>query len=456
MDLHRQLLTRAEQGRPLRVGLIGAGKFGVMFLAQAPRIPGLHIVGVADLSVSRVKKALTTAGWPKERIGAPSIAKAMAQGTTHVTDDALALINTGGMEVVIEATGAVDAGIRHATACIARGRHVIMVTVEADALAGPLLSQLARQAGVVYTLAYGDQPAIICEQVDWARVSGFDVVCAGKGTKYLPKFHASSPDTVWKHYGLTAKQAAAGNINAKMFNSFVDGTKSAIEMAVVANATGLVPAPEGLGFPAAGTAELADVCRPRADGGTLSHKGTVEVVSSLHKDGSQVAADLRWGTYVTFEAPSGYVRRCFSEYGIATDDSGRYGALWRPHHLIGLELGLSVASAGLLGMGSGAADGFLADVTATAKKGLEAGQVLDGEGGYTVYGKLMPAEDSLRMGALPIGISDGARLKTHIATGQVIKWTDVEMDEEASALGFRREMEAAFGGGVRDSKERRS
>ena len=376
----------------------------------------------------------------------------MAQGTTHVTDDADALINTGGMEVIIEATGAVDAGIRHATACFERGRHVVMVTVEADALAGPLLAQRARRAGVVYSLAYGDQPAIICEHVDWARVSGFDVVCAGKGTKYLPEYHASTPDTVWEHYGLTARQAAAGNMNPKMFNSFVDGTKSAIEMAVVANATGLTPAPDGLGFPPAGTAELAHVCRPRSDGGALSHKGTVEVVSSLHRDGSPVAGDLRWGTYVTFEAASGYVRRCFSEYGIATDDSGRYAALWRPHHLIGLELGLSVASVGLLGVGTGTAEGFLADVAATAKKGLEAGQVLDGEGGYTVYGKLMPARDSVDAGALPMGLADGARLKTHIATGQVIKWADVEMDEDAPALSFRREMEAAFdaGGEVAD------
>ncbi len=187
MDLHRRLLKRAEQGRPLRVGLIGAGKFGEMFLAQAPRIPGLHVLGVADLSVSRAEKALAAAGWPKERAKAPSFAKAMDQGSTHVTDDAEALINTGGMEVVIEATGAVEAGIRHATACIDRGRHVVMVTVEADALAGPLLAQLARRAGVVYSLAYGDQPAIICDQVDWARVSGFEVVCAGKGTKYLPE-----------------------------------------------------------------------------------------------------------------------------------------------------------------------------------------------------------------------------------------------------------------------------
>ena len=447
MDLHRQLLMRAEQGRPLRVGLIGAGKFGSMFLAQAPRIPGLHVLGVADLSVSRAEKALATAGWPKERFSAPSFAKALDQGSTHVTDDAEALINTGGMEVVIEATGAVEAGIRHATACIDRGRHVIMVTVEADALVGPLLAQRARQAGVVYSLAYGDQPAIICEQVDWARVSGFEVVCAGKGTKYLPEYHASTPDSVWDHYGLTARQAAAGNMNPKMFNSFVDGTKSAIEMAVVANATGLTPAPEGLGFPPAGSAELAHVCRPRSDGGTLNHKGTVEVVSSLHRDGSQVAGDLRWGTYVTFEASSSYVRRCFSEYGLATDDSGRYAALWRPHHLIGLELGLSVASVGLLGLGTGSACGFRADVVATAKKGLEAGQVLDGEGGYSVYGKLMPARDSLDMGALPMGLSDGARLKTHIASGQVIRRADVELDEEAPALRFRREMEAAFDGG---------
>ncbi len=447
MTLHRMLLTRAEEGRPLRVGLIGAGKFGSMFLAQALHTPGLHVLGVADLSVATARAALGTTGWPKERVGASSFAKALAQGTTHVTEDAEALISAGGIEVVVEATGVPESGIRHTLSAIGRGRHVVMVNVEGDVLAGPLLARRAAEAGVVYTLAYGDQPALICEQVDWARACGFEVVCAGKGTKYLPAYHASTPDTVWELYGLSPGHAKAGALNPKMFNSFLDGTKSAIEMAAVANATGLTPAPDGLAFPPAGADELAQVCRPRDDGGALHHKGTVEVVSSVKRNGKPVPRDLRWGVYVTFEAPSDYVARCFSEYGLVTDDTGRYTALYRPYHLIGLELGISVARAGLLGQTMGAAQGFVGDVVATAKRRLEAGEMLDGEGGFCVYGKLMPAADSLDCGGLPIGLAHGVRLKTPIAAGQCLRWSDVDLDEAGDAVLFRRQMEQAFAPG---------
>ncbi len=444
MNLHEQLMARAEEGRPVRVGLIGAGKFGAMFLAQARHTPGLHVLGVADLSVERARANLAETGWPEEQFSAASFAKALAQGTTYVTDDAEALINTGGMEVIVEATGLPDAGIRHALASIERGRHVVMVNVEADVLAGPLLARRAKEAGVVYGMAYGDQPALICEQVEWARSCGFEVVCAGKGTKYLPEFHASTPDTVWGYYGLSPERAAAGGMNPKMFNSFLDGTKSAIEMAAVANATGLTPAPDGLGFPPVGVDELPQVLRPAADGGVLHHKGTVEVISSVNRDGSDVERDLRWGVYVTFEAPSDYAARCFSEYGVVTDDSGRYTALYRPFHLIGLELGVSVANAGLRDLSTGTADGFRGDVVATAKRDLEAGEMLDGEGGYCVYGKLMPAADSLKRGGLPLGLAHGVKLKNDIAAGLPLLWSDVDIDETDDTVRFRREMEAAF------------
>ncbi len=444
MNLHRMLQARAAEGRPVRVGLIGAGKFGAMFLAQAQHMPGLHVMAVADVSPNKARRALAAAGWPKGRYAAASPAKALDRGSTFLTDDPIAAINAGGVDVVVEATGVPEAGIRHALACFKRGRHVVMVNVEADALAGPLLAHLADEAGVVYSLAYGDQPALICEQVEWARACGLKVVCAGKGTKYLPEFHASNPDTVWDHYGITAKQAAAAGMNARMFNSFVDGTKSALEMASVANATGLSPQARGLGFPPAGVGRLANVCRPREDGGALEHKGTLEVVSSLERDGKPVERDLRWGVFVTFEAPSEYVARCFSEYGIVTDDSGRYSALYRPFHFIGLELGLSVAHVGLLGRATGAAKGFSADVVAHAKRGLETGQALDGEGGYCVYGKLMAAADALEMGGVPIGLVEGARLKHHVATGHPILWSNVEMDETKEAVLFRRRMEAAL------------
>ena len=444
MNLYRQLQSRAEQENPIRVGLIGAGKFGSMFLAQAVRTPGLHVLGIADLSPDRARESLRRVGWPAERYAAGSFGEALRTGATAITDDAESLIAVDGLDIVIDATGSPAAGVRHVLAACDHGRHIVMVNVEADVLAGPLLAARARQAGVVYSAAYGDQPALICEMVDWARACGFEVVCAGKGTKYLPVFHASTPDTVWGHYGLAAEQAAAGGMNPQMFNSFLDGTKSGIEMAAVANATGLGVPADGLAFPACGVDDLPSVLRPREDGGILPAKGMVEVVSSLDRDGGPVDRDLRWGVYAVFEAPSDYAARCFAEYGLRTDESGRYAAMYKPYHLIGLELGISVASIALRGEPTGTTTGWRGDVVATAKRDLAPGEVLDGEGGYTVWGKLMPAADSLALGGLPIGLAHGGRLTRAVAAGAPVRWADVEMDDGQEIVRVRREMEAQF------------
>ncbi|HUN51872.1 MAG TPA: Gfo/Idh/MocA family oxidoreductase [Candidatus Sulfotelmatobacter sp.] len=446
MNLHRLLLARETAGRPLRVGLIGAGKFGSMFLAQAQRTAGLHLLGVADLAPARARESLARVGWPTGRIEARSLGEAVDRGTTWVGEDAQALIAHPALEVVIDATGNPPAGIAHALAAIAHGKHIVMVNVEADVLAGPLLAQKAAAAGVVYSLAYGDQPALIAEQVDWARTAGFEVAAAGKGTKYLPAYHASTPDTVWAHYGLTPEAARQGGMNPQMFNSFLDGTKSAIEMAAVANATGLTPAADGLGFPPCGVDDLPRVLKPAAEGGRLAHKGQVEVVSSLERDGRPVFRDLRWGVYVVFEAPSDYVSRCFAEYGLVSDPSGRYAALYKPFHLIGLELGISVASAGLRREPTGAPTGFRGDAVAVAKRDLTSGEMLDGEGGFTVWGRLMPATASLAVGALPIGLAHHVRLRQPVKAGQTVRWADVTVDEASEAVRIRREMEAAFDG----------
>lgn len=389
MNLHRRLLERDAAGTPIRVGLIGAGKFGSMFLAQAPATPGMHLVGIADLSVARAREALARVGWPAARFAARSFDEARSTGGTHLTEDAAALI-AADLDVIVEATGNPPAGIAHALAAFEAGRSVVMVNVEADALAGPLLAERARRAGVVYSLAYGDQPALVCEMVDWARAAGFEVVAAGKGTKYLPAYHAATPATVWGHYGIAPERAAAGGMNPQMFNSFLDGTKSGIEMAAIANATGLAPPPDGLLFPPCGADELPLILRPAAEGGVLAAKGTVEVVSSLERDGRPAHRDLRWGVYAVFEGETEYVRRCLAEYGVATDPSGRYAALYRPYHLIGLELGVSVASAALRREPTGAPEAWRGDVAATAKRDLAAGEVLDGEGGATVWASAFP------------------------------------------------------------------
>jgi predicted homoserine dehydrogenase-like protein len=422
MNLHRLLGKRLEAGRPVRVGLIGAGKFGSMFLAQVPSSPGIEVAAIADLAPDRAREACRRVGWTDERIAA-----------TRFTDDAAMMLKAPDIEVVVEATGHAPAGIRHARCAIAEGKHIVMVNVEADVLAGIALAREAARAGVVYSMAYGDQPALICELVDWARACGFRVLAAGKGTKYLPEYHASTPATVWSYYGLTAEQARTGGMNPQMFNSFLDGTKSAIEMAAVANATGLDVPADGLAFPALGSHQLADGLGDRA--------GQVEVVSSLHRDGGNVPNDLRWGVYVVFEAPGDYTARCFAEYGVATDASGRISALYRPFHLIGLELNISILSAALRGEPTGSPTAFRGDVVATAKRDLREGEVLDGEGGSCVWGRLMPAQSSLAIGGLPIGLANHVTLRRDVALGQCVTWNDVRVDEADEAYRYRRAME---------------
>ena len=443
MNLHELLTRRANSVGPVKLGVIGAGKFASMFLTQALHVPEIHVVGVADLDVGKARAALARTGWPTERYRAGSFAEALRAGGTYVSDSADDLIAAPGLEALLEVTGNPVAGARHAELGIDAGLHVIMVNVEADCLVGPVLAEKARAAGVVYSMAYGDQPALISELVDWCRTIGFDVVAAGKGTKYLPEYVTSTPGTVWDYYGFTAEQLAAGDFNPKMFNSFLDGTKSAIEMAAVANATGLIPQEEGLLFPPVAVDDLATALRPRQAGGQLSRRGTVEVISSLRRDGRPLERDLRWGVYVTFEARTDYAARCFAEYGMQTDPSGRYGALYRPYHLIGLELGISVASAVVRGEPTGTARAFHGDVVSVAKRDLSAGEVLDGEGGYTVRGVLTPAGASLACRALPIGLAGSVTLRNDIAAGAVLTYEDVGIDEGAAAVRLRRQLESA-------------
>lgn len=441
MNLYSKLKQRSDQGQPLRVGVIGAGKFASMYLAQVPKTPGVHVVGIADLSPQNARTNLERVGWQSERYEASSLESALTNGTTFVGDDWRALVAHPQVDIIIEATGHPIAAVEHVLSAFDHGKHVVMVTVEADAFCGPLLARKAQQAGVVYSLAYGDQPALICDLVDWARTSGFNVIAAGRGHKWLPHFAQSTPETVWGHYGLTPEQARVGGLNPKMFNSFLDGSKPAIESTAVCNATGLTAAPAGLGYPAASIDDIANVMRPRSEGGQLHHRGQVEVVSSLELDGKPVPYDIRFGVWVVFEGDTDYIRRCFSEYGVRTDDSGRYACMYKRWHLIGLEVGISVASVGLRQEPTGAATGFRADVVAVAKRDLKAGEVLDGEGGYTVVGQLMPAADSVQRGALPLGLAHQVTLQNPIAAGGVVRWADVRIDDSLVAVRARREME---------------
>ncbi len=431
MNLTSLLATRTRAGQPIRAGLIGAGKFGSMFLSQVPHIEGLEVAAIADLSPERARDACRAVGWEEERIEA-----------TAYLESGKALCHLGDVDVVIEATGNPAVGIAHALAAIEAEKHIVMVNVEADVLAGPALAARARQAGIVYSMAYGDQPALVCELVDWARACGFRIAAAGKGTKYLPLYHSVTPDTVWEHYGLTAEEAKAAGMNPQMFNSFLDGTKSAIEMAAIANACDLAVPADGLSFPPCGVDDLPTILKPAADGGMLEASGMVEVVSSLERDGRPVFRDLRWGVYVVLEAPNDYAAACFQQYGLKTDASGRFAAMYKPYHMIGLELPISILNAALRGEPTGQTSAFRGDAVAVAKRDLKPGDTLDGEGGYTVWGKLQPAEVSLAAGSLPIGLAHGVPLTRAVSAGEVVRFSDIEIDETRLDVRLRREAES--------------
>ena len=433
MFLEKKINELIDNKKTVNVTLIGAGKFGSMFLSQAPYTKGLNVFTICDLNIDKAKKACLEVGWSEDQIN-----------NTIFTEDFEKAINDDEVDVVVEATGHPSSGIKHARTCFKYGKHVIMVNVEADVLAGPSLSAEANSAEVVFSMAYGDQPSLTLEIIEWARASGFKVTAAGKGTKYMPEYHYSTPKTVWDHYGLTSDEAEKAGMNSKMFNSFLDGTKSSLEMAAIANACNLKVPSNGLLFPPCGMDDLAEVLKPKNIGGILEYDGQVEVVSSLDRDGKDVFKDLRWGVYAVLKAPNDYAASCFKQYGMNTDSTGQFSAMYKPFHLIGMELNISIFSAALLNQSTGQTQNFSGDVVATSKRSLKKGEILDGEGGATVWGKLIPARDSLSNETLPIGLAHGIKLNKDIKEDQIITWKDVDYSSDDPTVSYRRSMEKNF------------
>ena len=441
MSLYSQLLSRQSANNPIRVGVIGAGKFGSMFLSQAIRIPAVHIVGIADLNVEQAKSNLANVHWSEEQYSASSLDAAAANGTTFVCDSYEAIVQHPAIDIIVEATGNPVVAADHILAAFANGKHVVSATVELDSFGGLAVAREAKSAGVTYSMAFGDQPAMTCDLVDWARTCGFKVAAAGRGHKWKPEFRFSTPDTIWDHWGVPRDVAERGRMNPKMFNSFLDGTKPAIESAAIANACGLDVPSNGLTYPLGSIDDIPSLMRPHNQGGALEHSGMVEVVNGLKPDGTEYNHNIRMGVFVVVEAETEYQKKCLEEYKVKTDDTGRFMCLYKQWHLIGLELGMSVASVAIRGEATGVAQEFRGDVVAVAKRDLSAGEILDGEGGYTVAGQLLPSTSSLQAKMLPLGLTGDARMKRDVKIDTVLTYDDVELDETLSAVKLRRSME---------------
>jgi len=409
----------------INIAFIGCGKFISMFLSQYNQLKKIKIDTIVDLDIERAKSNCIKSGLKKETVEKINFVNSLDS-----------ILNRD-IEIFIEATGNPIAGTQHAYKVIQSKKNIIMVNVEADVLCGKYLSDLAKKNNVIYSMAYGDQPSLILEQIEWARLNGFFVTCAGKGTKYHPSFEYSTPESVWNNYGMTAEQAKKAGMNPKMFNSFVTGDKSSIEMAAVANASGLKCPVNGLTYPPVGVYDIANKLIPKNKGGHIDHEGQVEVISSIDRKKIQIENDLRWGVYIVIKAQNNYVKNCFKEYGMVTDNSGEYSAIWRPYHYVGLELAQSIYSIALDRKPTGYTKFFNADVVSVAKKDLASGEILDGEGGFAARGRLAASKDSIGGNFLPLGLSDGARTKKSIKKDEFIKIDDVEINWKQEVLKAR-------------------
>ena len=414
MFLHTKLENRKE---PINIAFIGCGKFVSMFLAQYNHLDKIKIDSIIDINIDQAKKNCLNSGLNKDVINQINFSKSL--------EDVL----DRNIEIFIEATGNPIIGTVHAVKIIKRKKNIILVNVEADITCGKYLSDLAKKNNVICSMAYGDQPSLILEQIEWARLNGFEVICAGKGTKYHPSFEYSTPDTVWGHYGLTKERAEnESGMNPKMFNSFLCGDKSAIEMCAVSNAANLKCPTNGLTFPPVGVYDIAKKMIPKKNGGLIDSEGQVEVISSIDLQKKDIENDLRWGVYIVLKAKNEYVKNCFKDYGMVTDSSGNYSAIWRPYHYIGLELAQSIYSIALDNRATGSTKNYNAEVASIAKKDLKKGEKLDGEGGFCARGRLITSEKSKKEKILPLGLTDTAILKRDINKDEIIKLEDVELN----------------------------
>ena len=424
MYLHTKLLNYNNE---IKVAFIGCGKFISMFLAQYNQLKKIKIDSIIELDLDKAKRNCSNCGLSEQKINDINFTSSLENTFNRDID------------IYIEATGNPIVGTIHAVKIIKNKKHLILVNVEADVTCGKYLSDLANENGVICSMAYGDQPSLILEQIEWSRLNGFEVVCAGKGTKYHPDFEYSTPETVWGYYGLSKDRAEKeSGMNPKMFNSFLCGDKSAIEMCAVSNATNLKCPENGLTFPPVGVYDIAKKLIPKNKGGLIDFEGQVEVISSIDREKKDIPNDLRWGVYIVIKAGNQYVKNCFKDYGMVTDESGDYSAIWRPYHYIGLELAQSIYSIALDNRATGYTKNYNAEVASVAKKDLKKGDKLDGEGGFCAKGKLVTSQTSKKENLLPLGLTDHALVNKDIAKDQVITIKDVDLNLPEEVIQARK------------------
>ena len=440
----RKLLEHLENSQtPINVGLVGCGRFGSMAASQIFRTNGMRLSLVCDINTQSAVKNLANAGIPNDLLNDITLKSPSPQNSNtpyiDITDDFSNLLQAN-LDVIVESTGNPEVGAYNAFKAIESEKHLIMVNVEADVLVGPILNKLAHSKNVVYSLAFGDQPALIEELYDWALSTGFEVVTAGKGTKYLPEYRKAKPNDAYRRYGYSQNEFKNNKLNPKMYNSFLDGTKSAVEMCSVANMTGMIPDIPGMHFPPASIDDIPSILIPKTDGGILSKSNVVEVISCLNRDGSEISNSLRWGVFIVITTDSKYLRSCIKEYGVPTDSTGKYAVMWRPYHFVGMETPISIAKAHLYKEATGSPQNQTCEVVAKAKNNLFVKEVLEGEGGNNIYGVIVEQKYAADNNLLPIGLCDKAKLIKSVNDDDFIRMDEVELNSSSFAANLRSSM----------------
>ena len=422
MQYREQLKVLAKaQGRDFRIALVGAGQMGRGFASQSHRM-GLAVAVISDIDPARIKQAYADLklGEPVISVDVAELNAAIEAGKPAGTTDAN-LISQLNVDVVVEATGVPEIGAKVAYNSLINKKHVAVLNVECDVTVGPILAKTAEANGVLYSVCHGDEPVEAKELVDFARDLSFEVVCAGKG-KNNPFEPLSNPDTV-------ADRAAAKHMNTKMLASFTDGSKTMIEMAALANATGLKLTQRGMIGPAATVKTLQDVFALKADGGVLEESGVVEYCTG----------DVAPGVFVIVKTDSPYVAE---EMSYLSMGAGPYFALYRPYHLASVEAPLTVAKMLVDGRASLVSGKRMTEVIAATKKVHQAGDKFDGIGGYSARGVADKVEAALRDNLVPIGILQGAIAKREIPVGAYVTYDDVELDQTQTIYKLRQEQDA--------------
>lgn len=446
-----KLIEREKEDTPIKVGVIGAGLFASMTINQIQVIPGITVSIIADIRKEKAIRGFTRAGYQQNNIkhvnDADTANHYIEKKVPIITDDSQVLIESE-VDVILEATGIPEVGAKHAYTAIQNKKNIVMATVETDVTVGSILAKLAEESNVVYSMAYGDQPALIIELYDWAVTSGFKVVAAGEGTAARLEWRYSSPDDALQRFGFSDKDIKRLHLNPKMYNTFLDTTKCAVEMVAVCNATGLKPDITGMHFPLARIKDLPKLLSLKRDGGILEHEGVVDVATRDRSDGRKIRNNIRWGVFIVVSTEDQDVKDLFRTGwgGSPIGVKGKNALVFRPHHWCGLEASISLIRATLYHEPTGAPlpTNPVAEVITAAKKNLNSKDILDGGGGYTVFGLAEKAGIARKENLLPIGLAEDVQVIRKIPKDEVITYDDIELYEESFLLKLRKMQDTTF------------